>query len=1079
MPLEGGRVTHWMLGAINETRENALRDAARVKIFSDLAGERVDIDCSRVERSAQVLEMAVMDMLSDPAWNEDPHKVSGLRSAAADAYRLYRVLPARGDQLKCMETLVRMSCLAVLGDQGQDVARHLRGVHWDHIAVESDNWSDRTYASVLDVWLRLIRKEGWADRDRVLERVAGLRESQRQYEAEHLGAIEPEFRRSAALRLVSLYHLARAAEILALYVTEGRVEGSYQVGTLLDMQFDRSISACSAIADYEREPVVRLLAATARQLVDNAIWTVTRAVNSRVTRFVESLVARGRGSRAIFDVLPPQRIALAEQGLLGSSRRAVVVSLPTSSGKTLIAQFRILQALNQYDVEGGWVAYLAPTRTLVRQVARRLRQEFAPLNVPVEQVSPALEVDSVDAGILRAEGADGAGAFRVLVTTPEKLDLMLRQGWEEKVGRPLTLVVVDEAHNIQDESRGLKLELLLSTINAECQRAQFLLLTPFIENAREVARWLGGQNSDDVSLSVDWQPNDRVIGIAKPVRGQARGSRNSFGCSIVLEPVHTSRKTLATEELISIAGESACGTFSATSNPGEIAAQTAAAMSDRGPVIVMHSTPSNVWSLADKIKRLEPVREVSDNVALVQRFLKLEMGDEFPLVELLSRGIGVHHAGLSDDVRALMEWLFEQGDLSYLVATTTIAQGVNFPVSGVVMAATQHWRLGVGQEDMSPADFWNIAGRAGRVDQGAMGVVAIAAASERRVAELRGFVDRQTGSLNSSLSKLVEDAGDLVLELGGIVYAKPEWSSFLQYLAHTYGQMDRQAGLADQVEQVLRGTFGFGKLRSENPAAAIRLLSGVRAYIDDLSRPNQPLKLVDSTGFSLQSIKTAMINARAEGVTRSAWNKDRLFSPADDALARMMGVLLRVPELRRNLEAVTGGASPNGRLLSDILKDWVGGCSVPEIASRHFSSAGASDVEALTKCGRNLYGRLTQTAAWGLGALLSITAGEIEESEREELNGLASKAFYGVSSDEAVALRLLGVPRLAAEPIAQSMRRDGISSPAEIRAALRSSALELWQSCLGEERGLTYMRVWEVLEGGNSSSVAAPMQADV
>ena len=53
-----------------------------------------------------------------------------------------------------------------------------------------------------------------------------------------------------------------------------------------------------------------------------------------------------------------------EEGLLGSGHRSVVVSLPTSSGKTFIAEFRILQALNQFDQERGWIAYLAPTRAL-------------------------------------------------------------------------------------------------------------------------------------------------------------------------------------------------------------------------------------------------------------------------------------------------------------------------------------------------------------------------------------------------------------------------------------------------------------------------------------------------------------------------------------------------------------------------------------------------------------------------------------------------------------------------------------------------------------------------------------------
>ena len=125
------------------------------------------------------------------------------------------------------------------------------------------------------------------------------------------------------------------------------------------------------------------------------------AVNTKVTQFVKTLVDRGRGDKALFDVLPPQRRALAEKGLLGSSRRAVVVSLPTSSGKTLIAQFRILQALNQFEYEKGWVAYLAPTKALVNQITRQLRSDFTPLGVVVEKISPALELDSIEVNLLK------------------------------------------------------------------------------------------------------------------------------------------------------------------------------------------------------------------------------------------------------------------------------------------------------------------------------------------------------------------------------------------------------------------------------------------------------------------------------------------------------------------------------------------------------------------------------------------------------------------------------------------------------------------------------------------------------
>lgn len=334
--------------------------------------------------------------------------------------------------------------------------------------------------------------------------------------------------------------MAKAAEILAQFITDGVVNGNYQIHQLLETHFDRALAVCKDTRMFELEPLTRLLAACSSQMVENSIWTVTRAVNTRVTQFVKSLVDRGRGNRAIFDVLPPQRFTLAEKGLLGSSRRAVVVSLPTSSGKTLIAQFRILQALNQFDYEKGWVAYIAPTRTLVNQVARRLRSDFAPLGIVVERVSPALEIDSIEMKLL--EESSPEEAFRVLVTTPEKLDLMLRQGWEAKIGRPLTLVVVDEAHNIQNVNRGLKLELLLSTINKECEHAQFLLLTPFIANAREIARWLGGANSDDVSLALDWQPNDRIIAVVQAEKGEPLNQR-SYDYSLKLKTVYIKKDT--------------------------------------------------------------------------------------------------------------------------------------------------------------------------------------------------------------------------------------------------------------------------------------------------------------------------------------------------------------------------------------------------------------------------------------------------------------------------------------------------------------------------------------------------------
>jgi len=601
-------MSDWMLAALGDMRSRALREAERAQVLGELACLPSDLDYDLIERAAQALETIVLGLLLNPSVEDG--ELSTLRQCAAEAYRLYRVLPVLEKPLTEAELRLRQSALAVLGDLGADAARRLGEQQWPALALESDDWQMRSMSAIIDIWLRLIRKRGWEDRDAVLERIALLRLAQKSFEADYLGHFEGSSAKAAALELMALYHLAKAAEILAHYITDGVVEGNYQVINVLDMHFDRALAACEYSSAIQLEPLTRLLAATARQLVNNALWTVTRRVNSRVTEFVRTLVDKGRGNKALFDVLPPQRRALAEQGLLGSSRSAVVVSLPTSSGKTLIAQFRILQALNQFEYEHGWVAYLAPTRTLVGQIARRLRRDFEPLNVVVEQVSPALEVDGIEAGLL-SEHSDKR-EFRILVTTPEKLDLMLRQSWESKIGRPLTLVVVDEAHNIQEGARGLKLELLLATINAECQRAQFLLLTPFISNAREVARWLGGDNSDDIGFAVDWLPNDRVIGVVKPERLTTQGIQNEYRLN--LETVHTTRATLAVDEVIHLEKDADCKkSFSAISNSADVAVATAKQLMKRGPVIVMHQQPRWVWSLAKKLKNSKIVVLLSQN----------------------------------------------------------------------------------------------------------------------------------------------------------------------------------------------------------------------------------------------------------------------------------------------------------------------------------------------------------------------------------------------------------------------------------------------------------------------------------
>ena len=1046
---------YW-IDKIEKFRPEAVRQATRHQLFGELQATETDIDYKLIERTANLLELLVHDLLFENL-ADDYEKAKTLRQASADAFRLLRILPRPDTGFKDGYFLLRTSALAVLGDMEGSATRWLRTIDWPNLPLDSSDWRERTWATVLDIWLRLICKNGWADQDTVLEKIDLLRSSQIEYEDRYLKDSENEYSPAAALELIGLYHLIGAAEIFVAFTKNGNVDGNFQVRQLLEVQFDRVISVCKHAQLIELELMSRLLSACACQMTENSVWTVTRAANFRVNQFVHSLMAENREDQPIFELLPPQRRTLVEQGLLGSGRRSIVVSLPTSSGKTLIAEFRILHAINQFEQERGWVAYLTPTHTLVNQISRRLRRDLEPLNIIVEQMSPALEFDSVESKLLCQKNPENE--FRVLVTTPEKLDLMLRQGWEKRINRPLTLVVVDEAHNIQNKERGLRLELLLATINRECKYAHFLLLTPFIENAREVARWLGGESSDEISLEVDGQLNDRVIGIVHPERGEPI-NKDTCNYSLSMKTIRTNRQTLEVEDFLKFPKiEEIAKSYSKASSQTNTAAIVAQHLQTRGPVIVMHGRPDWVWNLAEILKLEVNRDEESKKIRLVQDFLKLEFGENYPLIDLLSYRIGIYHSGLSDEVRSLMEWLTENSELRILVATTTIAQELNFPVSGVVMASNQY-PYG---EDVSSEDFWNIAGHTGRMSQEQLGVIALVAKDESKVQELSNFVNNQTKELNSTLLQLVDGVIDQLDDLGQLVYRYPQWSSFVQYLVYTYNQMGKPSNFADEIEQVMRNTFGYEKLRRRNSKLASRLLSSIRTYSEYIQQPEQPVALVDSTGFSLESINRILYQAGQEGITAQSWKPNSLFHKDNDALQKMMGVLLNVPELRENLKAVKGNSATDGDQVALIVKDWVNGDSVCEIARKHFMDRG-DEMTAMTACGRNLYGSLANTVAWGLGALLSVTVHDLEEDDFQSLRNLPSYVYYGVNNEQAIALRLLGVSRTAANKLANSLG-DVLQEPiTNIRNHLKEMDTQCWQEALGKQEGAIYREVWRVME---------------
>ena len=1011
------------------------------------------------EEVLHLIELRCLDLAV--AWRRDVQSKEGneFRKNCSLAFDIRRMLSLEENEEVRVKSTIRLVTVGILGDRSADVRRYLNEIEWPVPEIEANSvaWPKLVLFNVANAFLRVVRKQNWDDLYAVADAISSLRESQKIYEEKYLEQ-ENGFQQVAAFELIAFYQLARAVEMLGVYIGKGTPSTALDD---IDFHLSRAIRAADSAGIIELAMLLRWISMASRVLIRSTIWHQLAGYNSKMTDF-KKVLTNSTQTRPLFELLPPQRDAIQE--VMHTGNRAVVVQLPTSSGKTLLAEFRIIQT--KVNISDAWVAYLVPTRALVNQITLRLRRDLEPLGIKIEQATPAYEIDALESELLKT-----SGSFDVLVTTPEKLDLLIRSGVAEQEGRPLGLVVLDEAHNLGDGERGLRSELVLATINRESPDTHFLLLTPFVPNAKELATWLDDERSCNISpsLAINWQPNDLMIALAYP-KGQGR----FWG--LEMKPLHVRqahRKPIAFDEQVTIDKERTrdITVSNAKSSKLNIAALIAEVLSSRGSSIVLAISPSACWKLADKLARMLPEKQ-SKNLSLVRDFVAAECGNDFALYSLLKKGLAVHHAGIPPEIRVLLEWLTEEGELLALVATTTLAQGVNFPISNVILS-TYYKPVRIGKnynnQKLRPDEFWNIAGRAGRLFQDTLGLV-IFASQHPNDTTLEYYVNDTVVDLVSSLEQMIKETVELGwdLDLRRLVRNNSKWSSFVQYLAHCYRSIDDHAQFLNNTEMLLKRTFAYHRLSEHQPELAEQLIESTRIYAEKLNNlPKGVLTLVDSTGFSPESITDLLNERESFNLQAEDWSPSRLFQGGGEGMRELVGVLLKVPEL--NIQTIGGG---DGKSISSIIEMWVSGNSLRQIADQHF--ADISDIhKRLTECCRTLYQTLTHQGSWGVGALQSMSDLR-DEDLTVESRSIPSMIYFGVPTVEAVLMRSLGVPRSISKELGKRFAKETVNDNQvprlqKARTWLENSHPSIWQDAAKQSDmpidGQRVHDVWRIITG--------------
>lgn len=859
---------------------------------------------------------------------------------------------------------------------------------YNSVIKENSNWKYRLLNKAFEAYILLVRKQnGFLDIDRALTVIETLKQEQQFYEETYLKQFSTANEVQEAYILLSLYHLSKAVVETATYLKKG-----YDYKERLDAIIRQHLDIAKKLTKSEPRlnSVFQLFEFGLNTMYKNAIWTQTK-FNDKI-----KLLCNRKAELGVLELLPSQREALSEK-LLDVAANVTVLQMPTSAGKTLLAEFNIIvtKALRA-DAK---IIYIVPSRALVNQVYFDLKSDLESLDFVIEKTSSAIEIDPTEDSFL-----SGDEKIDVLVSTPEKLDLLIRR--KHPSVDDVSMFILDEAHTIQNGERGAKLELLLAILRRERPNAKYMLLSPFIKNADTIiTEWLGGGNS----IAIDWKPSEKLLlGINTKITTTL--TKNEVHLDVLFSPYESIKpieKTIIENPYI----------LESTSAKDKILEFSIKHFSEKEKTLLVlcygkGTANTRAKFIYDKVNQFN----ANDDVKLVKKFIEDEVGRPTTLSKVIERGIVTHHSGMSDETKLLVEHLIREKQIKFVCATTTIAEGVNFPVSTVFF---DDYRKG-SDNKLDANDFWNIAGRAGRTLVDNYGKIILPFNSLANIKSARDLINNSANELTSVLAELFENA-DIIQqklnETNGLNELFKDYfnslSPLIQYFVHllTVGENEY---FVSEIEDLFKDSLEYYLLDTqEKKEKFISICKSIYLHIQSrYQNQGGVLSFADKTGFSVPSVLKVMAAATKNPDIKdlSSWSKEQLFNSQNlDNLAEKIRVIAALRETNLGIE--TSNTPFNPDLYAKIIIDWVKGQKLGNISDSHpaYNSQGKDDNEAekrMTEFVKKM-NDIRFKASWGLSALEGIVRGKEEIKDSH----IPSLVYFGVDNEEALAFRMIGAPR--------------------------------------------------------------------
>ena len=404
--------------------------------------------------------------------------------------------------------------------------------------------------------------------------------------------------------------------------------------------------------------------------------------------FISSLYARKTSE---VELWPSQREAAQRSTDVNDD---LVVALPTSAGKTRVAEIAALMTLSS----AHRVLIVTPLRALSAQTERSFRKTFAPLGFSVSSLYGASGLSAGDEDALRTR--------EIIIATPEKLDFALRS--DPTLIDDVGLIVLDEGHMIGPSEREIRYETLVQRLlrRADAADRRIVCLSAILPSGNELDDLTAWIRSDEPGEPVrsDWRPTRQRFGALTWRDKDALLRLDLDDDGPFLDKFVVEKPALGREKKPYPRKNSHLALFAAW----EFASQ--------GKRTLIFSTQANwVESYGKQVVNLCKrgyLDSLLEDVASIARALEVGkewLGEDHPAVACLKQGVAIHHGRLPSPFLRELETLLSEGVLKVIVASPTLSQGLN--LNAAVLLVPTLYRAA---EKIKGEEFANVAGRAGR-----------------------------------------------------------------------------------------------------------------------------------------------------------------------------------------------------------------------------------------------------------------------------------------------------------------------------------------------------------------------------